>query len=147
MSETPSGYLDRSAAAARVDRSERTIFRWVERGEITAIMGLFRETDLLEVDRTMRLRRGRPGKPRGQSKPELQLGGMAGAEGHGPLAVADEAAEDVVDALRDLMFVLEDVENGTVELPAHYAVALTDARLVLSRLAELVPDAAESLAA
>ena len=52
-------FLSIEKAAARVERSERTIKRWGESGlAITA--GMVREDALLEMDKRMRERRGRP---------------------------------------------------------------------------------------
>jgi hypothetical protein len=140
------GFVDRAAAAELVCRSERTIYRWVALGELTPVMGHFRASDVLEVDRLMRTRKGRPGMKRGARLADgLDVRPGGEDQRDAPLHVSPEAAEDVVDALRDLMFVLEDVEAGTVELPQHYAAALADAKIVLGRLAELVPEAAEVL--
>ena len=52
-------FLSIEKAAARVERSERTIKRWGESGlAITA--GMVREDALLDMDKRMRERRGRP---------------------------------------------------------------------------------------
>jgi len=54
--------FDRKGAAKRVGRDVSTIYRWEERGEITFTLGRIRESDLLEADKRMRGRRGRPRK-------------------------------------------------------------------------------------
>ncbi|MDY7528465.1 MULTISPECIES: helix-turn-helix domain-containing protein [unclassified Cryobacterium] len=48
------------AAAERVDRSERTIYRWIDRDLLTIRNGTVAELDLLKADRTQRQRKGRP---------------------------------------------------------------------------------------
>lgn len=48
-------------AAERVGKSERTIRNWIDAG-LTATFGRVREDELLECDRLMRSRRGRPRK-------------------------------------------------------------------------------------
>lgn len=57
-------WLTIEEAAKRVDRSLRTIYRWGE-GEnphLRILLNRVREDELLEVDRKMRGRRGRPRK-------------------------------------------------------------------------------------
>lgn len=54
-----SGWLTRKQAAARVKRSERTIRRWEEAG-LRTFHGLFRESELVAMDKEMRSRVGRP---------------------------------------------------------------------------------------
>lgn len=53
-------WLTRDEAAKRIDRSERTLYRWEQHDLIKPLLGRYRERDLLEVDRRMRGRRGRP---------------------------------------------------------------------------------------
>ena len=48
-----------AAAAVRVHRSKRTIYRWISDGEVAMLAGRVRESDLLTVDRVMRSRRQR----------------------------------------------------------------------------------------
>ena len=55
-------WLTITDAAQRVKRSPRTIHRWVEAGHLKVYIGRVREADLLEVDRVMRGRVGRPKK-------------------------------------------------------------------------------------
>lgn len=43
-----------TSAAARVERSERTIYRWAARGLITIRSGLISERELLIADRQIR---------------------------------------------------------------------------------------------
>lgn len=57
-----SGWLDLAQAAKRAGRSERTVRRWIEAGHIKLVLGRMREGELLEVERRMRGRRGRPRK-------------------------------------------------------------------------------------
>lgn len=55
-------FLTVPQAADRVGRSPRTIGRWVV-GGLRVQAGYVREDELLEMDRLMRERRGRPRKP------------------------------------------------------------------------------------
>lgn len=55
------GMLTRAQAAVRVGRSQRTIRNWQMRG-LRTLAGLIPEGDLLEYDRRMRERVGRPRK-------------------------------------------------------------------------------------
>ena len=52
-------WLTVAAAAERVHRSKRTIYRWISDGEVTMLAGRVRESDLLTVDREMRRRQQR----------------------------------------------------------------------------------------
>lgn len=56
------GFLTMEQAAKRVGKTERTIRNWIRAGQITHRAGYIREDDLLEADRVMRSRRGRPQK-------------------------------------------------------------------------------------
>lgn len=49
-------------AAHRVKRSPRTIRRWIEDKHLKAYLGRVKEEELLDVDRKMRGRVGRPKK-------------------------------------------------------------------------------------
>lgn len=49
-------------AAKRVKRSPRTIRRWIEADLLKVTMGRVKEAELLEVERQMRGRVGRPKK-------------------------------------------------------------------------------------
>lgn len=53
-------WLSRQQAARRVDRHLSTIYRWEERGLLTVAFDRIEEDRLLEVDRAMGKRRGRP---------------------------------------------------------------------------------------
>ena len=54
-------WLTRKQAAARVKRSERTIRRWEDSG-LRSFRGLFRESEVVEMDKEMRSKVGRPKK-------------------------------------------------------------------------------------
>lgn len=67
-------WLTRAEAAKRVDRSERTIARWVERGHVREMLGRISEPQLLVADREMRQRRAHEGKtlvPRRQKRERM----------------------------------------------------------------------------
>lgn len=55
-------WLKIADAAKRVGRSERTIRRWIENGDIALHMGRLRESDLIEAEQLARSRVGRPRK-------------------------------------------------------------------------------------
>lgn len=55
-------WLTITDAAKRVKRSPRTIRRWIAADLLKVMMGRVKETDLLEVERQMRGRVGRPKK-------------------------------------------------------------------------------------
>ena len=57
----PPRYLTLEQAAARVGRSESTIRRWVDNG-LMSVAGRIPVSNLLEFEKTMRERRGRPRK-------------------------------------------------------------------------------------
>ena len=58
-------WLTVAEAAVRVGRSERTVYRWADGGHVVILLGRVAETQLLEADRAMRRRRGRPRKVKG----------------------------------------------------------------------------------
>lgn len=49
-------------AAVVTGRSKRTIYTWIQRGELTPIRSYIDLNDLLEAERKMAERRGRPRK-------------------------------------------------------------------------------------
>lgn len=55
-------WLTPAEAAKRVDRSERTIARWIEAGAVKVILGRIAENQLLQADRVMRERRAHAGE-------------------------------------------------------------------------------------
>lgn len=55
-------WLTPAEAAQRVDRSERTIARWIEDGAVRVILGRISEPQLLEADRMKRERRAHVGE-------------------------------------------------------------------------------------
>lgn len=61
--------MTRAEAAQRVGRTERTIRNWERSGELTPTLGRFRESDLVEADRRMRARVGRPRKTKYTNQP------------------------------------------------------------------------------
>lgn len=78
-------WLTRAEAAARFGRKESTIKRWTKAGDITPVLGRYREDDLLEVDKMMR---------------ERQLAGVKQPDADTDIAdVADSTAVDLVKAL------------------------------------------------
>ncbi|QAB18779.1 hypothetical protein Leucomu_13440 [Leucobacter muris] len=101
------GFLDFDRAAARVGKSRSTIRRWVEAELLHPVLGMVRESELLEADRKMRARRGRPRGAGSSRRPD-------------PVAVVEEAigrggdAEAAVDALR-VAGLLRDGGRGKVE--------------------------------
>ena len=57
---------DMKGAAARVDRDERTLKRWVARGWLTFTLGRVREADLLQAEKMARENMRRGGRKKGQ---------------------------------------------------------------------------------
>lgn len=53
-------WLSLAEAAVRVHRTKRTIYRWIDDGELRAFDGRVRESHVLDVDKAMRTRVGRP---------------------------------------------------------------------------------------
>lgn len=53
---------DRKGAAKRIGKDLRTIYRWEALGVLKFTLERVRESDLLEADKAMRSRRGRPRK-------------------------------------------------------------------------------------
>ncbi|KAA9110168.1 helix-turn-helix transcriptional regulator [Microbacterium rhizomatis] len=52
-----SQWLSIKESAARVGRSEATIYRWISEGLLTPLMGRIRESVLVEVEKSVRTRR------------------------------------------------------------------------------------------
>lgn len=98
-------WLTREDAAKRVDRKESTIKRWTKLGKLKPMFGLYREDDVLEVDKEMRERQLAGVKaPDGD---DVALGEVADssavalakallAAGHGRWRVAVAAQDDEV---------------------------------------------------
>lgn len=63
-------WLTRAEAAKRVKRSERTLYRWEQEQLLAPILGRYREDVLLEIDKRMRGRRGRPRKATREKRDE-----------------------------------------------------------------------------
>jgi len=57
-----SAWLTIQEAAKRVERTQRTIYRWQADGHLKILLGRVSEAQLLEADRLARKRRGRPRK-------------------------------------------------------------------------------------
>lgn len=56
------GWITVDEAAARIERSKATIWRWARSDVITMINGYVKQSEILLMDRTMRRRIGRPKK-------------------------------------------------------------------------------------
>lgn len=55
-------WLTIAQAAVRAGRTERTIRNWIAAGELTPLVGRFRESDVVRAEHRMRAKRGRPRK-------------------------------------------------------------------------------------
>ncbi|WP_166789722.1 helix-turn-helix domain-containing protein [Cryobacterium fucosi] len=62
------GWLTLDEAAARVGRSKRTIYRWVQDGSLTIHVDRVIEEKLLKVDLAKRQRVGRPRAMKGMTR-------------------------------------------------------------------------------
>ena len=81
-------FLNVAGAAARVGRSRRTVQRWIDAGELAQVLGMVRESEVVETEHRMRQRIGRPKKSAPAPEPVAVVAGALGRESDAEVAVA-----------------------------------------------------------